>query len=278
MDGQHNALVRKARIDWLKGRQDGVCRVLSNARCLSEGVDVPALDAVFFMAPRKSPVEIVQAVGRVMRKAAGKKYGYIVLPVAIPPGMSPEKALNDNRRFAAVWEVLRALRSHDDRFDAEINRIDLNKRDPDRIIVDGDINIDRDQWDFDFPPLDLSPDAIYAKIVEKCGDRKYWETWATDIADIFARLVERIGGLLASPENEDLREWFDGFQEELRSSINESVTEDDAIDMVAPTHPDSPRLRGTLRRVRLRGRQPHCEGLGRAQGRLRRIRPGERDP
>ena len=234
VDGQHNALVRKARIDWLKGRQDGVCRVLSNARCLSEGVDVPALDAIFFMAPRKSPVEIVQAVGRVMRKAEDKKYGYIVLPVAIPPGMSPEKALNDNRRFAAVWEVLRALRSHDDRFDAEINRIDLNNRDPDRIIIDGDVNIDRDgQWDFDFPPLDLSPDAIYAKIVEKCGDRKYWETWATDIADIFARLVERIGGLLASPENEDLREWFDGFQEELRSSINESVTEADAIDMVA---------------------------------------------
>ena len=234
VDGQHNALERKGRIDWLKGREGGVCRILSNARCLSEGVDVPALDAVFFMAARKSPVEIVQAVGRVMRKAAGKKYGYIVLPVAIPPGVAPEKALNDNKRFGTVWGVLRALRSHDDRFDAEINRIDLNERKPDRIIVDGDIDPGGDdQLPFDFPPLDLSPDAIYARIVERCGDRKYWETWAKDIADIFARLVERIGRLLENPANEALLEWFEGFHEELRGSINESVTEDAAIDMIA---------------------------------------------
>ena len=234
VDGQHNALERKGRIDWLKGREDGVCRILSNARCLSEGVDVPALDAVFFMAARKSPVEIVQAVGRVMRKSEGKKYGYIVLPVAIPPGVAPEKALNDNKRFATVWGVLRALRSHDDRFDAEINRIDLNERKPNRIILDGDIDVDGDdQLPLDFPPLDLSPDAIYARIVERCGDRKYWETWAKDIADIFARLVERIGRLLANPENEALQEWFEGFHEELRTSINDSVTEPAAIDMVA---------------------------------------------
>ena len=230
VDGKHNALERKGLIDWLKGSKDGVCRILSNARCLSEGVDVPALDAVFFMAARKSPVEIVQAVGRVMRKAEGKKYGYIVLPVAIPPGVAPEKALNDNKRFAAVWGVLRALRSHDDRFDAEINRIDLQK--PDRIILDGDIDPDG-QFDLDFPPLELSPDAIYAKIVERCGDRKYWETWAKDIADIFARLVERITRLLASPENEALREWFEGFHDELHTSINESVSEAAAIDMIA---------------------------------------------
>ena len=234
VDGQHNALERKGRLDWLKGREDGVCRILSNARCLSEGVDVPALDAVFFMAARKSPVEIVQAVGRVMRKSEGKKYGYIVLPVAIPPGVAPEKALNDNKRFGTVWGVLRALRSHDDRFDAEINRIDLNERKPDRIIVDGDIDPGGDdQLPFDFPPLDLSPDAIYARIVERCGDRKYWETWAKDIADIFARLVERIGRLLENPANEALLEWFEGFHEELRGSINESVTEDAAIDMIA---------------------------------------------
>ena len=231
VDGKTRALDRKARIEWLKGADQGVCRILSNARCLSEGVDVPALDAVFFTAPRKSPVEIVQAVGRVMRKAEGKKYGYIVLPVAIPPGIPPDQALNDNKRFAAVWEVLRALRSHDDRFDAEINRIDLQK--PERIIIDtGDV-IDDGQTEIEFPPLDLPPEAIYAKIVEKCGDRKYWETWATDIADIFARLVERIGALLADPENDTLKEWFEGFHDELRVSINETVGESDAIDMMA---------------------------------------------
>ena len=128
---------RKARIDWLKNDDDDVCRILSNARCLSEGIDVPALDAVIFMTPRKSHVDIVQAVGRVMRKAEGKQYGYVVLPVAIPDGVDPADALNDNERFSTVWSVLRALRSHDDRLNAKINRIDLNKALPDQIIFGG---------------------------------------------------------------------------------------------------------------------------------------------
>ena len=89
VDGQHHALDRKARIEWLKDGSEGTCRILSNARCLSEGIDVPALDAVLFMSPRNSQVDIVQAVGRVMRKAEGKKYGYIVLPVAVPAGRRP---------------------------------------------------------------------------------------------------------------------------------------------------------------------------------------------
>ena len=121
----------------VEGNADGVCRILSNARCLSEGIDVPALDAVLFMSPRNSHVDIVQAVGRVMRKAPGKTYGYIVLPVAIPAGADPADILNDNERFASVWNVLRALRSHDDRLNAEINRIDLNTSVPDRIIFTG---------------------------------------------------------------------------------------------------------------------------------------------
>ena len=134
VDGQHHALDRKARIEWLKGDSESACRILSNARCLSEGIDVPALDAVLFMSPRNSHVDIVQAVGRAMRKAPGKKYGYIVLPIAIPAGVDPASALDDNERFAVLWGVLRALRSHDDRFDAEINQIDLNNKPTDRII------------------------------------------------------------------------------------------------------------------------------------------------
>ena len=108
VDGQHHALDRKARIDWLKGDSEGACRILSNARCLSEGIDVPALDAVLFMSSRSSQVDIVQAVGRAMRKSDGKEYGYIVLPVTVPAGTDPTLALNDNKRFAGVWGVLRA--------------------------------------------------------------------------------------------------------------------------------------------------------------------------
>ena len=225
VDGQHHALERKRCIEWLKGDSGGPCRILSNARCLSEGIDVPALDAVLFMDSRKSQVDIVQAVGRAMRKAEGKEYGYIVLPVAIPAGVEPDKALDDDDRFAVVWGVLRALRSHDDRFDAEINKIDLNDTPTDRIIFSGD-GIDgpgdgSSPLELPFPPLDLPPGAIFAKVVEKCGDRRYWETWAKDVAAIFSRLVHRIENLLASSDNETLREWFDAFHEELRVSINE---------------------------------------------------------
>ena len=125
--------------------------------------------------------------------------------------------------------MLRALRSHDDRLDAEINKIDLNKRPTDRIIFSGDAPW---QTDLPFPPLDLPPGAIYAKIVERCGDRKYWETWAKDVADIFTRLVTRIEGLLDNPKNDALREWFDAFHDDLRLSINDSITRDHAIEMM----------------------------------------------
>ena len=231
VDGQHHALERKARIDWLKGSTPGSCRILSNARCLSEGIDVPALDAVLFMSPRNSHVDIVQGVGRAMRKAEGKEYGYIVLPIAVPAGIDPATILNDNERFASVWGVLRALRSHDDRFDAEINKIDLNRMPTGRLIVSGDGFDGQDH--LPFPPMDLPPEALFAKVVEKCGDRKYWETWAKDVAEIFSRLVHRIQSLLANPENGTLREWFGAFQDELRASINDSITRENATYMMA---------------------------------------------
>ena len=232
VDGKDNASIRKNRIEWLKEDSDGVCRILSNARCLSEGIDVPALDAVLFMTPRKSHVDIVQAVGRVMRRAEGKDYGYIILPVAIPPGTDAADALNNNERFAAVWSVLRALRSHDDRLDAEINKIDLNNNAGDTIIFErGDE--DNGQQEIPFGPVQIPAQAIFAKIVEKCGDRRYWESWAKDVADIFARVVVRINNLLSNPDNEVLREWFSGFHDELKTSINDSITTDNAVDMMA---------------------------------------------
>ena len=238
VDGQHNAFDRKNRIEWLKGSTAGACRILSNARCLSEGIDVPALDAVLFMTPRNSHVDIVQAVGRVMRKAPGKQYGYIILPVAIPPGTDPADALDNNERFASVWSVLRALRSHDDRLNAEINKIDLNNAQSERIFIGGEGGGNGNGGDPLLPPIPfelaaIPPQDIYAKIVEKCGDRKYWESWAKDVADIFQRVVVRIENLLDNPDNDVLHEWFDNFHEELRETINASITRDDAIDMMA---------------------------------------------
>ncbi len=243
VDGRNHALERKERIEWLKrsdpngaspnGATSASCRILTNARCLSEGIDVPALDAVLFMSPRNSHVDIVQAVGRTMRKAEGKEYGYIVLPVTVPAGTDPAAALDDNERFATVWSVLRALRSHDDRFDVEINQLDLNSSPTKRIVINGDDpEMTPEQIRLLFPPLDLDPGAIYAKIVEKCGDRKYWQSWAEDVAEIFPRLISRIEGLLANPANETLREWFDGFLEELQETINDSITRESATRMM----------------------------------------------
>jgi len=236
VDGQQNAFERKAGVDWLKQGAESACTILSNARCLSEGIDVPALDAVLFMQPRSSQVDVVQAVGRVMRKSPGKQYGYIILPVFIPAGVDPVAALDDNERYATVWNVLRALRSHDDRFDAEINKIDLNQRPHPSIIgiaIDegGDTaEMEEEQLPFDFSELPM--EAFCAKVVEKCGDRQYWEIWAKDIAEIASLLTTRIEGLLESGPKA-LKQRFDSFLNELRAAINAAVSQGDAVSMLA---------------------------------------------
>ena len=245
VDGTVHALNRKTRLDWLKNENyddsqddsDGkdVCRILSNARCLSEGIDVPALDAVIFYKPRKSHIDVVQAVGRVMRKAPGKQFGYVILPVAIPDDKDPAAALNDNERFSNVWSVLNALRSHDDRFDGQINSIDLNKELPDSIVIGGGGGGDPD-WNpeqLSLLPIEIPVEAILSKIVQKCGDKRYWENWAKDVAEIFDRLVDRIQNLLDDPDNDALSEWFGSFHDDLKQTINTSITRDNAIDMMA---------------------------------------------
>ncbi len=238
VDGTFNALERNTRIDWLQAEsKPNNARILTNARCLSEGVDVPALDAVMFLSPRKSVVDIVQSVGRVMRKAPGKKFGYIILPVGVPSGMSPEEALRDNKRYAAVWEVLQALRAHDERFDAMVNRIDLTSE-RDRKInvigVGGDNSRDSVQGALDlaFGDLDAWRDAIYSKIVDKVGTRHYWQDWAKSVADIATRQTTRINALLADEDSAVARE-FDVFLTGLRGNLNEGISRSDAIDMLA---------------------------------------------
>lgn len=247
VDGTMDALKRNRLIDWLKAdSQEGgnVCRILSNARCLSEGVDVPALDAVLFLNPRNSVVDVVQAVGRVMRRAQGKRYGYIILPIGIPADTSPEDALRDNDRYKVVWQVLQALRSHDERIEAAINKIDLTGKKPENIDiigVGGTANDDQaeagssgapSQQSFAFPHFEEWRDAIFARIVLKCGDRRYWESWARDVARIAERQVTRIKALVEGDEPK-ARKAFERFLGGLRSNINPSVSRDDAIEMLA---------------------------------------------
>ena len=124
VDGEMGALARNDALAWLKADGGpGACHLLTNVRCLSEGVDVPSLDAVLFLSKRNSQIDVVQSVGRVMRTAPGKRYGYIVIPVVIPAGKDPKAELDNSDTFGVVWTVLNALRAHDDRFEATINKL-----------------------------------------------------------------------------------------------------------------------------------------------------------
>ncbi|WP_225724667.1 MULTISPECIES: DEAD/DEAH box helicase [unclassified Nocardia] len=266
VDGTFNALERNRKLSWLKAPiPEGECRILTNARCLSEGVDVPALDAVMFLHPRNSVVDVVQSVGRVMRRSEGKDYGYIILPVAVPSGISPAQALSDNRRFRVVWQVLNALRAHDDRFNAMVNSINLNTGDPstgkgtDRLLgahigptTDTDERIDTGNPATDAADAQAADaqtgtaiaqqmalfslsdwqEAIFARIVDKVGTRVYWEEWAADVADIAATLIIRINSVLKDAEPA-VTDAFDAYLQGLRDNLNDSITRDDGISMLA---------------------------------------------
>lgn len=247
VDGTQNALIRGESLDWLKAgakESENVCRILTNVKCLSEGVDVPALDAVMFLSPRNSVVDIVQSVGRVMRKAPGKELGYIILPIGVPSGTPPEQALANHAKYKVVWQVLQALRAHDDRFNATINKLELNKARPEQIQIigvggGGDHDGERrDRGASSQAELPLSfdigewRDAIYAKIVAKCGQRRYWETWAKDIANIAQAHITRLHGILADPDSITSRR-FEEFLHGLRGNLNDGITRDDAIEMLA---------------------------------------------
>ena len=255
IDGSMEANTRNELIAWLKqdAEDPQECRVLCNVRCLSEGVDVPALDAVLFLSPRNSEVEVVQSVGRVMRTFGKgtdkeKKYGYIIIPVIVPNDVKPEDALNDNERFKVVWTILNALRSHDENFNAHVNQINLNKKRPAKITVgrvprntyglgamaaeDGPTTLGNDevarQLELRFGTLQ---DGIYARLVEKVGDKMYWENWAKSVGEIAQKFIERIALLIK--ENDNARTYFQEFIQGLHKNINDSIDEGQAIEMLA---------------------------------------------
>ncbi len=253
VDGSMGAAQRDNLIGWLKRTPtDGTdCHILSNVRCLSEGVDVPSLDAAIFLSPKNSQVDVVQSVGRVMRTAPGKKYGYIIIPIVVPSDVDPEKALDDNQRYAVVWDILRALRAHDDRFNAMVNKLELNKRKPDTVQVvrpgshligsggnaesadsTGMVSEDeiryQTQLEMRFEQLQ---NVIFARMVRKVGSKRYWEQWAADVAKIAERHIAQISSLVANDEK--ARKAFDSFLRGLHKDINPSVTEAAAVEMLA---------------------------------------------
>ncbi len=246
-DGSMNALEKNKKIDWLKAEvPKNSVKILSNARFLTEGVDVPDLDAVLFLQPRRSEIDIAQAVGRVMRNSVNKEYGYVILPIGVPEGISANQVLDDNEKYSVVWDILNALRSIDERFDAMINKLELNKKKPDKINVIGigeapEVNEETGEYVVEkkdeLLPLDLYGNwtelehAIYGKIVQKVGTTRYWETWSKDVAKIAQQHITRINALLDSePATARI---FEEFLKSLRYNINDSITQDGAIEMLA---------------------------------------------
>ena len=246
VDGGLNALEKESEIDWLGNDdiEDNRARVLSNVRFLTEGIDVPNLDAIIFFSPKKSQVDIVQAVGRIMRKSEDKAYGYIILPIVVADGVDPNVALDNDKKYKQVWQVLNALRSTDERFDAEVNTLDLNKKKSGRINVIGvdsspDKTVDEDthKEEEKTEQLELPLEwqemrkAFYGKVVQHVGDRRYLEDWSKDVADIATMYVRRIKDLIDSNQGAKLA--FDKFIKSLRFNINDSIGEEQAIEMLA---------------------------------------------
>ena len=248
VDGKSGVAERDRQLAWLREgmAMEQQCHILSNARCLTEGIDVPALDAILFLQPRKSHIDVVQAFGRVMRKAPGKQHGYIILPVVVPSGEDPEHALDRNDAYSHVWQVLQALRAHDERFDAYINKLDLNLSNEGPISVIG-VGTDRDETDgeglgsedgaqYPLGVLDIDLDefrtAIFAQIVKRCGERRYWGTWADSVTDIARRHDERIRALIGERHG-NIDERFDAFVAALKDNLNDSISRDDAAAMLS---------------------------------------------
>ena len=297
VDGTQNAMVRARHLAWLKQEAEpGVCKVLSNARCLTEGVDVPALDAILFMEPRKSDIDVVQAVGRVMRTSPGKEYGYIILPIAHAPDATPEQTLSSSA-YRAVWQVINAIAAHDDRFEAVINQLALTAKSQERKRKDPDYSQETDIGTKPGGAEPLSPeeqafqtmlqfdgsaelrDAVLARVVDKYSDPGYWEKWAGNIRQIAERHEARIRALLNNPAS-GVRPIFDQFLGGIRNNLNDGVAEDDAIGMLsqhlitkpvfdalfvdydfASHNPVSRAMQATIDSLQERGLEKETEGL-----------------
>lgn len=238
VDGTMNALRRQNALDWLKSDfAEGQCRLLSNARCLSEGIDVPALDAVVFFDTRESIVDIVQSVGRVMRKAPGKQFGYIILPVCIPSERVKDynSYIDSDPQFKGIWKVIKALRAHDESLvdEAEFRRKIVVISDPAKKRGGEDRTSEQGDLALTFPalPIDAINEAVYAAIPKKLGDREYWAEWAKGIGQVASRLIARINGLIDS--NPALAQDFSRFLKGLQATLNPTVSRDDAVEMLA---------------------------------------------
>lgn len=224
IDGTMNCKDRLEKLEELNEFEPNTCKVLSNARCLSEGVDVPALDSVIFFDGKSAMVDIIQAVGRVMRKAKNKKRGYIILPIALAESEieNLDEAVK-NTNFQNIWKVLKALRSHDSSLVDEATFKEKIKI----FGSDDGKKQDDEKTLFDAILLQDLADAMYNVMPTKLGDRNYWENFTKKTGNIARTLNNRLKIIF-----EKNPEFFHGFLDSLRENIHQNIKEDEALDMI----------------------------------------------
>ncbi|WP_375672162.1 MULTISPECIES: DEAD/DEAH box helicase [unclassified Bartonella] len=261
IDGTQSAKTRHKALDWLKeDAGENTCRVLTNVRCLSEGVDVPALDAIMFLHPRKSYVDVIQAVGRIMRRAKGKKRGYIILPVGVPAGVSAEHALRYNKRYKVVWQVINALLAHDENFEITLNQMILGQDVSDVLeiralesmtAVEDKLHIHEKSEHMGLeigkaahepqiihsvtgrlPFYKEFPNALKTLIAKKFAIADYWENWAGNVAEIAQNHINHLKDMISDEKSEAFHA-FDAFHKELKNNVNSEIKQEEAIEMLA---------------------------------------------
>ncbi|GAA6840263.1 DEAD/DEAH box helicase family protein [Helicobacter pylori] len=242
VDGTMNCKERLEKLEELNKFELNTCKVLSNARCLSEGVDVPALDSVIFFDGKSAMVDIIQAVGRVMRKAKHKKRGYIILPIALEESEieNLDEAVK-NTNFQNIWKVIKALRSHDPSLVDEATfkeKIKIFGSDDASNPDDEELEKDKTEQSpndpkqaqktlFDAIFLQDLADAVYNVMPTKLGDRNYWENFTKKTGNIARTLNNRLKNIFdKNPE------FFHGFLNSLRENIHQNIREDEALDMI----------------------------------------------
>ncbi|MGN8390921.1 DEAD/DEAH box helicase family protein [Helicobacter pylori] len=242
VDGTMNCKERLEKLEELNKFEPNTCKVLSNARCLSEGVDVPALDSIVFFDGKSAMVDIIQAVGRVMRKAKNKKRGYIILPIALEESeiKNLDEAVN-NTNFKNIWKVIKALRSHDSSLVDEATfkeKIKIFGSDDNSEENHNDEEPQKDKAQqndpkqaqktlFDAILLQDLANAVYNVMPTKLGDRNYWENFAKKTGNIARTLNHRLKDIF-----EKNPEIFHGFLDSLRENIHQNIKEDEALDMI----------------------------------------------
>mgnify|MGYP002517858348 FL=1 len=299
VDGSMDARTRADKLDRLAD-DDGACHILSNARCLAEGIDVPALDAIIYLSSRKSRTDIIQSVGRVMRKAEGKEYGYIILPIFVPKGVDPTISLANSPEYQVVWQVVNALRGHDERLEAKINAAALGdtdalshiveveilddtrvneraKRKPSHHIGENEAPSDTDaddgnetgeddaenmmQGELNVDSLRELAHSIQAQIVRKCGTKVYWGEWTRDVADVASARAEAIARLVGSGK---ASEGFARFLQGLRDSLNSNYTETEAVSVLAQHEITRPIFESLFDNPEVVANNPIVKGMDRA--------------